>query len=166
MFVLIVAVVVLLQQLLSLVWLVSILSSVQIIVVRTSTRTNAANNTTTTFILFNRIRFNTIAFTSTISTTIMITVISTAISVSIAVTITLPSFIVLIHIIMINTIVAFIVTLVSDCSMNGTIITASNSASLSIPAPVLLLSLLHLVRVPSSAQQLGLYYHHFYKYWY
>ena len=42
--------------LLSLLWLVSILSSLQIIVVRTSTRTNAANSTSTTFILFASIR--------------------------------------------------------------------------------------------------------------
>ena len=53
---------------------------------------------------------------------------------------------------MINTIVAMIVTLVSNCIMNVTIITASKKASLSIPAPVLVLSLLLLVRVPSSAQ--------------
>ena len=53
---------------------------------------------------------------------------------------------------MIDTIVAIIVTLPSNCIMNVTIITASNSVSLSIPAPVLLLSLLLLVRVPSSAQ--------------
>ena len=38
--------------LLLLLWLVSILSSVQIIVVRTSTRTNAANSTITTFIFY------------------------------------------------------------------------------------------------------------------
>ena len=81
-----------------------------------------------------------------------ITVFITTISVSIAVTITLPSVIDLIHIIMINTIVAIIVTLVGNCIMNVTIITASNNASISIPAPVLLLSLLLLVRVPSSAQ--------------
>ena len=62
MFVLIVAAVVVLQQLLLLLWLVSVLSSVQIIVVRTSTRTIAAHSTITTFILFTRIRFNTIAF--------------------------------------------------------------------------------------------------------
>ena len=77
----------------------------------------------------------------------MITVIITTISISVAVTTTLPSFTILIHIIMI-TIVAIIVTLVSNCIMNVTIITAS----LSIPAPVLLSSLLLLVRVPSSAQ--------------
>ena len=53
---------------------------------------------------------------------------------------------------MINTIVAIIVTLVSYCIMNVAVITASNNASLSIPALVLLLSLLLLVRVPSSAQ--------------
>ena len=53
---------------------------------------------------------------------------------------------------MINTIVASIVTPVSNCTMNVTIITASDNASLSIPAPVLVLSLLLLVRVPSSAQ--------------
>ena len=47
-----------------------------------------------------------------------------------------------------RTIVAIIVTLVSNCVMNVTIITAS----ISIPAPVLLSSLLLLVRVPSSAQ--------------
>ena len=109
---------------------------------------------------------NSIAFTGTISTTIMITVIITTISISVAVAVTLPSFIVLIHIIMINSIVAIIVTLVSNCILNGTIITASNNASLSIPAPVLLLSLLLLVRVPGSAQQLGFYYHHFYESWY
>ena len=82
----------------------------------------------------------------------MITVIISTISISVAVTISLPSFIVLIHTILINTIVAIIVTLVSNCIMNVTIFTASNNASLSIPAPVLLLSLLLLVRVPSSAQ--------------
>ena len=53
---------------------------------------------------------------------------------------------------MTNTIVAIIVALVSKCIMNVTIIAARNNASLSIPAPVLLLSLLLLVRVPSSAQ--------------
>ena len=120
--------------------------------VPTSIRTNAANSTITTFILFTSIRFNTTAFTSTISTTIMITVMITTISVSVAVTITLHSIIVLIHIIMLNTIVGIIVTLVSHCIMNVTIITASNNASISIPAPVLLLSLLLLVRLPSSAQ--------------
>ena len=82
----------------------------------------------------------------------MITVIFNTISISVALTITLPSFIVLIHTIMINTIVAIIVTLVSNCIMNVTIISARNNASLSIPAPVLLASLLLLVRVPSSAQ--------------
>ena len=112
--------------------------------VRTSTRTNAANSTITTFI---SIWFNTIVCTSTNGTTVMITVISTTVSISAAVTITLPSFIVLIHFIMI-TIVAIIVTLGSNSIMNVTIITAS----LSIPAPVLLSSLLLLVRVPSSAQ--------------
>ena len=81
--------------------------------------------------------FNTIAFTSTISTTIMITVIITTISISVAVTIALPSIIVLIHIIMINTIVAIIGAVVSNCIMNVTIITANNNASISIPAPVL-----------------------------
>ena len=64
----------------------------------------------------------------------MITVI---ISISVAVTITLPSVVFLIHIIMINTIVAIIVTLVSNCIMNVTIIIARNNASISIPAPVL-----------------------------
>ena len=53
---------------------------------------------------------------------------------------------------MMNAIVAIIVTLVSNCIMNVTTITASNNASISIPAQVLLLSLLLLVRVPSSAQ--------------
>ena len=104
---------------------------------------------------FTSIRFNTIAFTRTIGTTIMITVIISTISISVAVTITLPRFIVLIHTVMINTIVVIIVTLVSNCIMNVTVITASNNASLSIPAPVLLLSLLVLVRVPSSAQKLA-----------
>ena len=148
MFVLIVAIVVVLQQLLSLLWLVSILSSLQIIVVRTSTRTNAANKPS----CLTGIRFNTIAFTSTINTTIMITGFISTICISVAVTITLPSVIVLIHIIMINTIVAIIVKLVSNCIMNVTIVTASNNASKSIPAQVLLFSLLLLVRVPSSAQ--------------
>ena len=82
----------------------------------------------------------------------MITVILTTISISVAVIITLPSFIVLIHIIVINTIGAIIVTLASNCIMNVTILIASNDASLSIPAPVLLSSLLLFVRVPSSAQ--------------
>ena len=82
--------------------------------VRTSTSTNAANSTISTFILSASIRFNIIAFPSAISTTIMITLTITTISISVAVTITLPSFIVLIHFIMINTIVAIIVTLVSN----------------------------------------------------
>ena len=82
------------------------------------------------------------------------TVIITTISISVAVTIALPSIVGFIHIIiiMINAIVAIIVTLVSSCTMNVAIFTASNNASISIPAPVLLLSLLLLVRVPSSAQ--------------
>ena len=101
---------------------------------------------------FTSIRFNAIAFTSSISTTIMITVIITTISISVAVTITLPSTFVLIHIIIIDSIVAIIVTLVNNCIWNVAIITASNNASISIPAPVRLLSLLLLVRVPSSAQ--------------
>ena len=63
--------------------------------VRTSTRTNAANSTSTTSFLFTSIRFRTIAFTSTIRTTIMITVIITTISLSVAVTIALPSIVVL-----------------------------------------------------------------------
>ena len=166
MFVLVVAAVVVLQQLLLLLWLVSILSSLQIIMVRISTRTNAANSTSTTFILFTSIRFKNIAFTSTISTTITITVIITMISISVAVTITLPSIIVLIHIAMLNTSVDIIVTRVSTCIMNVTILTASNDATISILTPVLLLSLLLLVRVPSSAQYLGFYYHHFFEYWY
>ena len=53
---------------------------------------------------------------------------------------------------MIDTIVAIIVILVDNCIMNFTSITASNSANISIPAPVLLSSLLLLVQVPSSAQ--------------
>ena len=57
------------------------------------TRTNAANNIITTFILFTSIRFSTIAFTNTISTTIMIIVLITTISISVAGTITLPSII-------------------------------------------------------------------------
>ena len=101
---------------------------------------------------FTSIRFNAIAFTSTISTTIMITAIITTISVSVAVKITLPSINVLTHIIMLDTIVALIVTLVGTCIMNVTIVIASNNASISVPAPVLLLSLLLLVQVPSSAQ--------------
>ena len=105
--------------------------------VRTSTRTNAANSTITTFILFTSIRFNTIAFTSTIRTTIMITVVITTISVSVAATITLPGIIVLIHILMINTIVAIIVTLVRNCIIDVTVVTASNNAGISIPAQVL-----------------------------
>ena len=125
MFVLIVAIVVVLKQLLLSLWLISILSSVQSIVVLTRTRTNAANNTITTFILVTSSRFDTIVVTSSISTTIMITVIITTISISVAATIiTLPSFIALIHIIMISTIVAIIVTLVSNCIMNVTSITA------------------------------------------
>ena len=153
MFVLIVAIVAALQQLLSLLWLVSISGSLQTIVVRTSTRTNACNSTSTTFILFTSIRFSTIVFTSTISTTFMITVIITTISISVAVTIALPSIVVFIHIIIvITTIVAIIVTLASNCIMNVAVFTASNIASISKPAPVLLLSLLLLVRVPSSAQ--------------
>ena len=104
------------------------------------------------FILFTGIRFNTIAVTSTINTTIMVTDIITTISVSFAVTFTLPSIIVPIHTSMINTIVAIVVTLASNCIMNVTVITANNNASISIPAPVFLSSLLLLVRVPSSAQ--------------
>ena len=134
--------------------------------VRTSTRTNAAESTITTFILLTNIKFNTIALTSIISTTIMIIVIRTTISISVAVTITLPSIVVLIHIIMMNAVVAIIVTLVGNCIMNVIIITAGKNASISILAPVLLLSLLLLVRVPSSAHKLGFYYHHFYEYWY
>ena len=65
----------------------------------------------------------------------MITVIITTICISVAVTITLPSFIVIIHTI-----------------VNVTSITPGKNASLSIPAPVLLLSLLLVVREPSSAQ--------------
>ena len=152
MLVLIVTIGVVLQQLFLLLWLVAIVSSVQIIVVRTITRTNAANSTITAVILFNSIRFNTIAFTNTTSTTIMITVVITTISMSVAVTITLPSIIVLMHISMIYTIVAIIVTPVSNCIMNVTIFTVRNNASISIPAPVLSLSLLLLVRLPSSAQ--------------
>ena len=114
----------------------------QIIVLRTSARTNAASCTTTAFILFTSIRFNTIASTSTSSTTIMITLIVSTISVTVAVTITLPSIIVSTHIIMIYTIVAVIVTLISKCIMNVTVATARNIGSISIPAPVLLLSLL------------------------
>ena len=107
--------------------------------VRTSSRTNAPNSTVTAFILFTSIRLNTIAFLSTMgtSTTIMITVIVTTVSATVAVTITLPSFIVLIHVIMINTIVAIIVTRISNCMIDVTIITASNDAGMSIPAPVL-----------------------------
>ena len=152
MFVLIVAIAVVLQQRLLLLWLVSILRSSQRIGVRTSPRTNAAKSTITTFILFTSIRLNTIALTSTISTIIMITVIITTMSTSVAVTITLPSVIVFIHIILISTIVDIIVELVSNCIMNVTITSASNNASISIAAPVLLLSLLPFVRVPSSAQ--------------
>ena len=96
----------------------------------------------------------------------MITVIITTIAISVAVTNTLPSIIVRIHIIMMNTIVAIIVALVSNCIMHVTSITASSNANISIPAAVLLLSLLLLVRVPSSAQYSGFYYHHFYEYWY
>ena len=150
MFVLIVAIVVVLQQLWLLLWLVSVLSSLQIIVVRSSTRTYAANSTITAFMLFTNVRFNAIALTNTNSTTIMVTVIITTISISFAVTVTLPSIIVPIHISMINTIVAIIVELASNWNMNATIITAINNAS--IPAPVLLFSLLLLVRVSSSAQ--------------
>ena len=120
--------------------------------VRTSTTTTADNSTIATFILCTTMRLNTSAFANTFSTTIMITVIVNDSFISVAVTVTLPSIIFLIHISMINTIVAIIVTLVSDCIMHVTIITASNYASISIAAPELLLSLLLLVRVPSSAQ--------------
>ena len=81
----------------------------------------------------------------------MITVIMT-ISITVAVVFTLTSNTVLIHIIRISTIVAIIVPFVISCTMNITIITASDNASMSIPAPILLLSLLLLVLVPSSAQ--------------
>ena len=105
-------------------------------------------------------RCRTAATTITIAITITITVVVTSttitmimvVVITVAVTITLPSFIVLIHIIMMNTIGAIILTLVGNCILNVTIITASNDASLSIPAPVFLSSLLLLVRVPSSAQ--------------
>ena len=58
----------------------------------------------------------------------MTIVIITTISGTVAVTITLPSIIVLIHIIMIDTIVAIIVTFIGTCIMNVTILTASNDA--------------------------------------
>ena len=115
-----------------LLWLVSIFSlSLQIIVVRTSTRINAANTTITTFMLFTSIRFNIMTATSTISITIMITVIIATISITAAVTITLISVIVLIRIIMISIIVAIIVTFLINCTMNVTILTASGNASVS-----------------------------------
>ena len=114
-----------------------------VVVIITNYCGSYSNSIITTFILFTSIRFNASVFTGTISTTIMITV-TTTISISVAVTSTLPSILVLTHIIMMNTIVAIIVTLVSNCIINVTIITASNSASI--------LSLLLLVRVSSSAQ--------------
>ena len=118
-------------------WLVSILSLLpQIFAVCTSTRINAANNTSTTFI----------------STAIMSIVIITTISITVAATITLTSIIVSIHIGMISTIVAIIARFMTTCTMKVTTITVSNNDSISIPAPVLLLSSLLLVRVPSSAQ--------------
>ena len=123
-----------------------------IIVVPSSTTVNAANTTITTFILFTSIRCNTIAFTSTFSTTIMITVIITTISIPVAVTILLTTVFVLIHIILSSTIVAIIVTFIIHCTMNVTMIAASNNASISIPSPILLLSLLLSVRAPSSPQ--------------
>ena len=107
MFVLIVAIVVVLRQVLLVLRLISILGSLQIL-----------------------------GFVPVLG--LMLLTVFTAISISVAVTITLPSSTVLFHIIMINTIVAIIVTLVSKCIMNVTIITASNNASISIPAPVLL----------------------------
>ena len=92
--------------------MVSILSLLpQIIVVRVNTRTNGAKYTIITFILFASIKLNTIAFTSTINTTIMSIVAIVIISIVVAITMTLTSIIVFIHIIMIGTIVAIIVTL-------------------------------------------------------
>ena len=83
-----------LQQILLFFWLVSILSSLQIIVVRTRTVLGIMLLTVLLLpsILFTSIRFSTIDFTSTISTTIMITVIITTISISVAVTITLSKY--------------------------------------------------------------------------
>ena len=111
--------------------------------------------TITPFILLASIRLNTITFTSTISTTILIIIITT-ISITVAVTIALTSSIVPSHIIMLSTNVAIIVTCIINCTMNVVISTASNNASVAIPTPILLLSLLLFVRVPSRAQYLGL----------
>ena len=82
----------------------------------------------------------------------MIIVTITTTSFTVAITIALTSIIVLIHIIMISTIVANNVKFMTSCAVNVTIFTARNNASISIQAPILLLSLLLFVRVPSSAQ--------------
>ena len=149
MFVLIVAIVVVLLQLLLFSWLVSIFSLLlHFTGVRIFTRTNAANTAITTFILFTSIRFSTITATNTMSITIMNIFILATISMTVVVTSTLTSFIVLIRIIMISTIVAIIVTLVTNCSKNVSIVPFSVNASISIPAPIRLLSLSLLVRVP------------------
>ena len=84
------------------------------------------------------------------STTIMIILIISTISVAVAVTINLTNFIVLTHITMSSTIVGIIFTCIINCTINVTIETASNHPNTSIPAPVLLLSLLLLVRLPSN----------------
>ena len=140
---LIVAIVAVTLQLTLLLWFVSKFSLLpQTIVVRTSFWANAANSAITTFILFTSIRSN---------TNMMIIVILTTISITVAVVITLTSIIVLIHIIvfLISTIVAIIVAFMTDCTTNVITSTANTNASISIPAPVLLRSLLLLVRVPT-----------------
>ena len=81
----------------------------------------------------------------------MIIVIITTIYFAVAVII-LTSLIVLICVSMISIIVAIIVTFVTDCTMNVTIISDSGDTSISIPAPIRLPPLLLLVRVPGSAQ--------------
>ena len=94
----------------------------------------------------------------------MIIAIIATISIAVAVTITRTRFTVLIHIIVVGAIVAIIVTFVTSCTMNFTIITAGGNATISIPAPTRLLSLSLSVRVPSNAQYLGLLLSSFYKY--
>ena len=102
----------------------------QVVVVRASTRINAANTNITTFIDFTSLRFYTVTFTSTTSTAIMISVLIIAVAITVAVTTTLTSIIVLIHILVISTIAAIIVTFTINCTMNVTVITARNNAGI------------------------------------
>ena len=62
---------------------------------------------------------------------------------------------------MISTIVAIIVTFIPGCTMKVIIITVGNNASISIPAQILLLSLLLLVRYQAVHNDQDFYYHDF-----